>query len=73
MNTQGRMKMTTNAPAPQPETLIVTRWKVSCDGGEGGLGHPRVWLTIPQDRGWVECGYCDKRYEIDRAHAHDDH
>jgi uncharacterized Zn-finger protein len=37
------------------------------------LGHPRVWLTIPQDTGWVECGYCDKRYEIDRDHAHDDH
>jgi uncharacterized Zn-finger protein len=32
------------------------------------LGHPRVWLTIPEDRGWVECGYCDKRY-IHESHA----
>lgn len=54
-------------PAPQtpqntPETEIVSRWKVACDGGEGALGHPRVWLVIPEDTGWVECGYCDKRY-----------
>jgi uncharacterized Zn-finger protein len=62
--------MTTNSP----ETLIVTKWKIACDGGEGvAAGHPRVWLTIPEDTGFVECGYCDRRYEIDRAHAHDDH
>jgi uncharacterized Zn-finger protein len=54
-----------------PETEIVTHWKIACDGGAGG--HPRVWLTIPEDTGWVECGYCDKRYVIDRDHAHDDH
>lgn len=45
-----------------PESQIVTSWKVCCDGGEGALGHPRVWLVIPEDTGWVECGYCDKRY-----------
>ena len=42
-----------------PETRIVNTWRVACDGSEGALGHPRVWLQIPQDRGWVECGYCD--------------
>ena len=61
--------MTINAP----ETEIVTKWKVACDGGEGALGHPRVWLAIDATKGFVECGYCDKRYVIDRAHAHDDH
>ena len=60
-------------PIDAPETQTVTSWKVACDGGEGALGHPRVWLSIPQDTGFVECGYCDKRYVIDRAHAHDDH
>ncbi|HID81090.1 MAG TPA: zinc-finger domain-containing protein, partial [Thiotrichales bacterium] len=50
--------MTTQAP----ETEIVDKMRVACDGGEGALGHPRVWLHIPKDRGWVECGYCDKRY-----------
>ena len=36
-------------PIAAPETQVVTSWKVACDGGEGALGHPRVWLTIPQD------------------------
>jgi uncharacterized Zn-finger protein len=45
-----------------PETEIVSTWRVACDGGEGALGHPRVWLTIPQDKGYVECGYCDKKF-----------
>lgn len=59
---------------PAPETQIVTSWKVCCDGDESrGLGHPRVWLAIPMDTGTVDCGYCDKRFVIDRDHAHDDH
>lgn len=45
-----------------PETEIVTEWKIACDGGVGALGHPRVWLTIPHETGFVECGYCDKRF-----------
>ena len=44
-----------------PETEIVTATRIACDGG-GALGHPRVWLMIPPDVGWVECGYCDKKY-----------
>lgn len=45
-----------------PETRIVDTWRVCCDGGEGALGHPRVWLHIPQERGWVECPYCDRKF-----------
>ena len=56
-----------------PKTKIVTSWKVACDGGDGKLGHPRVWLAIPADTGVVECGYCDEKFVIDRDHAHDDH
>ncbi|RVV97033.1 zinc-finger domain-containing protein [Mesobaculum littorinae] len=47
-----------------PETEVVTAIRIACDGGSTGLGHPRVWLQIPEDRGWVECGYCDKRYVL---------
>lgn len=60
-------------PVPVPETEVVRAWKIACDGGEGALGHPRVWLQIPHDTGFVECGYCDKKYVIDRAHASADH
>ena len=47
---------------PAPETKIVESYRIACDGGEGALGHPRVWLQIPRDTGWVECGYCDCKY-----------
>lgn len=34
--------------------------KVSCSGGEGVAGHPRVFLEISDKRGKVECPYCGK-------------
>jgi uncharacterized Zn-finger protein len=43
-----------------PETKVVDSHRIACDGGAGG--HPRVWLQIPEDQGWVECPYCDCRY-----------
>jgi len=45
-----------------PETEIVDTMRIACDGGEGALGHPRVWLSIDPTSGYVECGYCDKRF-----------
>ncbi len=52
----------------QPETAIVTSTRVSCDGasdirGGAALGHPRVWLEI-DERGYVDCGSCDKRFVL---------
>jgi uncharacterized Zn-finger protein len=44
-----------------PEIRIVTAYRVACDGGEGALGHPRVWLQIPSETGFVECPYCDAK------------
>ena len=49
-------------PVDVPETEVVTQSRVACDGG--ALGHPRVWLQIDPDSGFVECGYCDKRYVL---------
>lgn len=54
-----------------PETEVVSAWRVACDGG-GGLGHPRVWLQIPEEIGWVECGYCDKRFVHESARSDDE-
>lgn len=45
-----------------PETKTVTQRRISCDGGGGALGHPRVWLQIPEDTNFVECPYCDCKY-----------
>ena len=63
----------TDLPSPDvPETEVVNTWRVACDGGEGALGHPRVWLSLDPKTGWVECGYCDKRFiHADKVDATD--
>ena len=39
---------------PPPETEEVTKTRIACDGSEGALGHPRVWLSIdPRSDGWI--------------------
>ena len=53
-----------------PEVETVTVLRVACDGGEGALGHPRVWLTIDPKVGHVECGYCDKRFVLEGDGGH---
>jgi uncharacterized Zn-finger protein len=57
--------MTTNPS----ETLIVKEKNVSCDGGEGALGHPRVFLTLDNAEGDIECPYCDRRFVLDGSEA----
>ncbi len=58
-------------PHPAPETRVVTSRRICCDGGEGQLGHPRIWLVIP-DQGWIDCPYCDTRFIL-AEDAEDDH
>ncbi len=48
---------------PPPETVEVHSRRVWCDGGEGALGHPRVFLEIDA-RGYVDCPYCDRRFRL---------
>ncbi len=55
-----------NGPPP-PETILVTTVQVACDGSgdiPAALGHPRVFLRIEPDLGFVECGYCDRRFVL---------
>lgn len=58
----GESPMTTPS-ADVPEIEEVKTSRIACDGGGGALGHPRVWLQIGSE-GWVECGYCDKRFVL---------
>jgi uncharacterized Zn-finger protein len=49
-----------------PETIRVTQTRVACDGSgevDAALGHPRVYLAI-DERGYVDCGYCDRRFVL---------
>lgn len=56
----GEITIPANLTPPEVEEVETSR--VCCDGG--ALGHPRVWLTIDPATGWVECGYCDKRFVL---------
>ena len=47
-----------------PEIAYTESARVACDGAthiSPALGHPRVFLQIG-DEGYVDCGYCDKRF-----------
>ena len=46
-----------------PEVIEVESTNVACDGGGGALGHPLVYLNMGQ-KGWVECGYCDRKFVL---------
>ncbi|WP_299196267.1 zinc-finger domain-containing protein [uncultured Erythrobacter sp.] len=61
-----------------PETIRVDTKRVSCDGASairGGdnyrpaaLGHPRIYLEIDES-GYVDCGYCDRRFVLEGGPA----
>lgn len=57
---------------PPPEVIRVKTLQVACDGsGEvsPALGHPRVYLRMEPDLGFVECGYCDRRFVLEGGPA----
>lgn len=46
-----------------PEILLVPKdaHQISCNGGGGAMGHPKVYYTFDgQDQ--VTCGYCDRLF-----------
>lgn len=56
---------------PPPEVIRVSSHVVACDGAgpiAASLGHPRVYLRI-DETGFVECGYCDRRYVLEGGPA----
>jgi uncharacterized Zn-finger protein len=68
---------------PAPELVRTAHARIACDGasdipGGAALGHPRVFLQI-DETGYVDCGYCDRRFVLiggpadgpDAANLHD--
>lgn len=60
-----------------PEVIAIDTDHVSCDGHtdviSGGMGHPRVWLTVDTFTGFVDCTYCDRRFVLSpnaKPHGH---
>ncbi|NNC38420.1 MAG: zinc-finger domain-containing protein [Acidimicrobiales bacterium] len=46
-----------------PEVVETTDHRVSCDGGGGALGHPKVYMEMAQDDS-VQCKYCDRVFVL---------
>ena len=47
------------------ETIYIDEAVAACDGGEGALGHPRVYLNLAP-AGKIECPYCSRLF-VNRA------
>jgi uncharacterized Zn-finger protein len=56
----------TNATA---EIITANQRNVACDGGGGPLGHPRIFMTIVDER--VMCPYCSRIYVLRAGAGHD--
>ena len=60
---------------PPPETSLVTTRRVWCDGSTdirsgqryraASLGHPKTYFEIDPNVGYVDCGYCDRRFILE--------
>ena len=52
---------------PPPEVIRTSSERVACDGSgevDPALGHPRIYLRMDEALGFVECGYCDRRFVL---------
>jgi uncharacterized Zn-finger protein len=68
--------MVFGAASPTPVLGTVERFEVesrviACDGGEGPLGHPRVWLRIVETQ--IFCPYCSRVFVLKPGAAEDGH
>lgn len=59
----------TTGPTMTPtEIIAVDSRTVACDGGDGALGHPRVFLRIAGEQ--VMCPYCSRLYVLNPGADH---
>ena len=54
--------------ATAPEIIHVDDRTVACDGGDGALGHPRVFLHIEAES--ITCPYCSRLYVLNEGAGH---
>ncbi len=62
----------TDAAPARTDVQVVATPTVACDGGNGPLGHPRVFLHFGSERE-VTCPYCSRAYQLAegaKAHGH---
>nr|WP_294564123.1 zinc-finger domain-containing protein [uncultured Rhodopila sp.] len=66
---EGIAQLTTD-PVKPTEIIQVDSRIAACDGGDDALGHPRVFLSIPNKR--VMCPYCSRLYVLNLGVDHAD-
>ena len=59
----GVLDMSAGTVIDPPEIVETDSRVVACDGGDGALGHPRVFLNIGAEN-FIDCPYCDKRFKL---------
>jgi uncharacterized Zn-finger protein len=70
------INMAFGAASPTPAFGTVERFEVdsrviACDGGDGPLGHPRVWLRIVEQQ--IFCPYCSRVFVLKPGAGEDGH
>jgi len=48
----------------EEEVVEVETMTVACDGGDGPLGHPNVYLHLDEETLDAVCPYCSKRFVL---------
>lgn len=48
----------------QDNIIYVNNPKVKCEEAPGGIGHPRVYLEIKEDK--IICPYCSKIFILNK-------
>ncbi len=55
--------MVVNAQATPEDNIEVKTKRVTCDGGGGSLGHPKVYLEMGNVSD-IKCPYCSRHYVL---------
>ncbi|XP_044520450.1 NADH dehydrogenase [ubiquinone] iron-sulfur protein 6, mitochondrial-like [Gracilinanus agilis] len=53
--------------AEQPVSKVESR-VISCDGGGGALGHPKVYINLDKETKTGTCGYCGLQFTQHHYH-----
>nr|ALS05194.1 NADH dehydrogenase [Tortanus dextrilobatus] len=61
-NTQWAIDLIAKVPPKK-----VNKRVVSCDGGGGALGHPKIYINLDPS-GPQSCNYCGLRFELEHGH-----
>ncbi|XP_019731198.1 NADH dehydrogenase [ubiquinone] iron-sulfur protein 6, mitochondrial [Hippocampus comes] len=63
VNTNWAIKLVAEESVTDVEARVV-----SCDGGGGALGHPKVYINLDKDTKVGTCGYCGLQFKQKHHH-----